>query len=161
MTARSDIAKPTVRAASWANNCRRGQTPKAKLTDPPNLVPSTIGMLFAVNTLDPPMDREHTSKRKSIADESPRSEPRNHRRGDDRRSNDTASVLLIRKYAEMIDGVSLEDAEVGDRLELPKRDADVLIAEGWAERAADDRRVRLLPGRAHAADNSRRRKRKS
>lgn len=160
MTARSDIAKSTCGAATWANNCHPGQTPKAKLTDPPNLVPSTIGMLFAVNTLDPPMDREHTSKRKSIADESPRSEQRNHRRTDDRRSNDTASVRLIRKYAEMIDGVSLEDAEVGDRLELPKRDADVLIAEGWAERAADDRPVRLLPGRAHAADSPRK-KRKS
>ncbi len=61
----------------------------------------------------------------------------------------------------MIDGVSLEDAEVGDRLELSRRDADVLIAEGWAERAADDRPVRLLPGRAQTADNSRRRKRKS
>lgn len=106
------------------------------------------------------MDRERTSKRKSIADEPPRSEHRDNRRGDGR-SDETASVRLIRKYAEMIDGVSLEDAEVGDRLELPKRDADVLIAEGWAERAADERRVRPLPGRAHAADNSRRRKRKS
>ena len=118
-------------------------------------------MLFAINMLDPQMDPERTSKRKSSADESPRSEQRNNRRSDDRRGNDTASVRLIRKYAEMIDGVSLEDAEVGDRLELPKRDADVLIAEGWAERAADDGRVRLLPGRAHATDNSRRRKRKS
>src|SRR5688500_4842584 len=106
------------------------------------------------------MDRERTSKRKSIADEPPRSEHRDNRRGDGR-SDETASVRLIRKYAEMIDGVSLEDAEVGDRLELPKRDADVLIAEGWAERAADERRVRPLPGRAHAADTSRRRKRKS
>ena len=61
------------------------------------------------------MDRERTSKRKSIADEPPRSEHRDNRRGDGR-SDETASVRLIRKYAEMIDGVSLEDAEVGDRL---------------------------------------------
>ena len=111
-------------------------------------------MLFAVNMLDLPMDHDSTSKRKSIADEPARSE---HRRP--RRPEETASVLLIRKYAEMIDGINLEEAEVGDRLELSRHDADVLIAEGWAERAADDeRRVRLLPGRAQAADNSRRRK---
>jgi hypothetical protein len=99
------------------------------------------------------MERESTNKRKSLADESTRSGHRNHRRPDE-----TASVRLIRKYAEMIDGVNLEEAEVGDRLELSKHDADVLIAEGWAERAADERPVRLLPRRAHAADTSRRRK---
>ena len=52
----------------------------------------------------------------------------------------------------MIDGVNLENAAVGDRLDLSRRDADVLIAEGWAERAVDERRVRLLPRRAMAAD---------
>jgi hypothetical protein len=61
----------------------------------------------------------------------------------------------------MIDGVNLEEAEVGDRLQLSKRDAEVLIAEGWAERAAGERRVRLLPRRAQAEDSSRRRKPKS
>ena len=108
-------------------------------------------MLFALNVLAPQMDRESKNKRKSIADEPP--ERRNRPRADE-----IASVRLIRKYAEMIDGVNLEEAEVGDRLELSKHDADVLIAEGWAERAADERRVRLLPGRAHAADADRRRK---
>ena len=102
------------------------------------------------------MDREDTSKRKSAPDESPRTERRGHPR-----PHETESVRLIRKYAEMIDGVNLEEAEVGDRLELPRREAEVLIAEGWAERAADGRRVRLLPRRALAADNSRRRKLKS
>ena len=101
------------------------------------------------------MDLDGTNKRKSIADEMARSGHRNHRP-----ANETASVRLIRKYAEMIDGVNLEEAEVGDRLELPKRDAEVLIAEGWAERAADERRVRLLPRRAHAADTHGRRKSK-
>jgi hypothetical protein len=103
------------------------------------------------------MDRESTSKLKSTADESAGTD----RRNSGRRADDTASVRLIRKYAEMIDGVNLEEAEVGDRLELSRRDADVLIAEGWAERTTDERRVRLLPGRAHAADTHRRRKPKS
>ena len=58
----------------------------------------------------------------------------------------------------MIDGVNLENAAVGDRLELSPRDADVLIAEGWAERAVDERRVRLLPRRALAADRGQARK---
>jgi len=113
-------------------------------------------MLFAVNVLDPQMHRQSTNKRKSTADESAGADRRSRRPADE-----IASVRLIRKYAEMIDGVNLEEAEVGDRLELSKHDADVLVAEGWAEHAADQRRVRLLPGRAHAADNSRRRKPKS
>jgi hypothetical protein len=44
-------------------------------------------------------------------------------------------VRLTRKYAEMIDGVDLTEASVGDELTLSPRDADVLIAEGWAEPA--------------------------
>ena len=68
-------------------------------------------------------------------------------------SDETRPVRLIRKYAEMIDGVDLGDATVGDRLELPPRDADVLIAEGWAVPDAE-RRTRVLPRRAMAADRS-------
>ena len=52
-------------------------------------------------------------------------------------------VRLIRKYADMIDGVDLRDASVGDRLDLSKRDAEVLMSEGWAEKvsaAADNPR---------------------
>ena len=64
-------------------------------------------------------------------------------------------VRLTRKYAEMIDGVNLEHATVGDRIELSKREAEMLIAEGWAERS-DQRPVRLLRRRATAADSSRR-----
>jgi hypothetical protein len=52
------------------------------------------------------------------------------------------SVRLTRKYAEVIDGVNLADAHVGDRLELPQHDAEVLIAEGWAERAEAAERPR-------------------
>src|SRR5688572_26665663 len=49
------------------------------------------------------------------------------------------SVRLTRKYAEMIDGVDLADAHVGDELKLPTHDADMLIAEGWAEPTSDRR----------------------
>jgi hypothetical protein len=47
---------------------------------------------------------------------------------------------LTRKYAEMIDGVDLTDANVGDELDLSPRDAQVLVAEGWAEHAPRNRR---------------------
>jgi hypothetical protein len=70
------------------------------------------------------------------------------------------TVRLLRKYAETIDGVNLENASVGDRLDLPTRDANILIAEGWAMRADDERLVRLLP-RALAADSSQRTRKKS
>jgi hypothetical protein len=59
----------------------------------------------------------------------------------------TASVRLTRKYADMIDGVDLREAKVGDRLNLPVHAAEVLVAEGWA--------VKI---RATAADGSTRRK---
>lgn len=80
-------------------------------------------------------------------------------RGSFRSRSDEVSVRLTRKYAEMIDGVNLVDADVGDRLALSRRDANMLIAEGWAV-PSEERPVRLLPGRAHAADTSRRPKNK-
>jgi hypothetical protein len=76
------------------------------------------------------------------------------------RSDELVSVRLLRKFAESIDGVSLQDATVGDLLNLPPRDANILIAEGWAVRADDERLARLLP-RALAADTSRRSRKKS
>lgn len=42
------------------------------------------------------------------------------------------SVRLTRKYAEKIDGVDLSRNQVGDLMALPRRDARMLIAEGWA-----------------------------
>jgi hypothetical protein len=42
------------------------------------------------------------------------------------------SVRLTRKYAEAIDGVDLSRNQVGDLLDLSPRDAQMLIAEGWA-----------------------------
>lgn len=49
------------------------------------------------------------------------------------------SVRLTRKYADMIDGVDLAAAHVGDELKLPTHDADMLIAEGWAEPTSERR----------------------
>ena len=76
------------------------------------------------------------------------------------RSDEVVSVRLLRKYAANIDGVNLEDAVVGDRLDLSPRDANILIAEGWAVQADDERLERLLP-RALAADSSQRSRKKS
>ena len=54
----------------------------------------------------------------------------------------------------MIDGIHLEDAAVGDRLELSLRDAEVLIAEGWAEPDDGNLSARQQRHRAIAADRS-------
>ena len=75
-------------------------------------------------------------------------------------SDEVVSVRLLRKFAESIDGVNLQDAVVGDRLDLSPRDANILIAEGWAVHADDERLERLLP-RALAADTSGRSRKKS
>jgi hypothetical protein len=58
--------------------------------------------------------------------------------GPDRRSNpgrpdEIIPVRLTRKYADAINGVDLSEHDVGDRLPLPRRDAQLLIAEGWAD----------------------------
>ena len=57
--------------------------------------------------------------------------------GPDRRSmrcrpDEITPVRLTRKYAEVLNGVSLSGHDVGDRLPLPPREARLLIAEGWA-----------------------------
>jgi len=49
------------------------------------------------------------------------------------REPETVRVHLIRKLAEMIDGVDLSKAQVGDILTLPRRDGELLLAERWAE----------------------------
>ena len=97
----------------------------------------------------------HDSPRKpgSTSERSTQSE-----RGGSAAEEDLRSVRLIRKYAEMIDGVDLVAADVGDRLDLPPRDADVLIAEGWA--VPDTEQRARLPRRTIAADHSRRARKK-
>jgi hypothetical protein len=50
-------------------------------------------------------------------------------------------VRLIRKLADMIDGVDLRPYETGDIFEIPAPEARLLVAEQWAipERRAVDR----------------------
>lgn len=42
-------------------------------------------------------------------------------------------VRLVRKFAERLNGVDLSNLGVGDCLDLPPREARLLMAEGWAE----------------------------
>ena len=54
-------------------------------------------------------------------------------------------VRLLRKFANLINGVDLSKAHAGETLDLPKRDADILLAEGWASK---------LKGSARAGDKA-------
>jgi hypothetical protein len=51
-------------------------------------------------------------------------------------------VWLIRKYAERIDGVDLTGRHIGDRIDLPQIEAELLVAEQWA---LPDRRTTSTP----------------
>ena len=42
-------------------------------------------------------------------------------------------VRLTKKLAEMIDGIDLSGRHVGDVMNLPKSEAQLIIAEQWAE----------------------------
>jgi hypothetical protein len=44
---------------------------------------------------------------------------------------------LTRKLADRLDGIDLSHSEVGDTVCLNQHDADVIVAEGWAERLDD------------------------
>jgi hypothetical protein len=50
-------------------------------------------------------------------------------------------VRLTKKLADEIDGINLAGHNVGDVLELPPAEAELLVAEGWAtpERQSADR----------------------
>ena len=63
-------------------------------------------------------------------------------------------VRLTAKLADVMDGVDVTHCEEGDVIDLIDRDARMLIAEGWAERAADEERVSCTPAQraAVAAD---------
>jgi len=41
-------------------------------------------------------------------------------------------VRITRKFANHINGVDLSRVKVGDVVDLPPRDADILVREGWA-----------------------------
>jgi hypothetical protein len=72
---------------------------------------------------------------------------------------------LIKKLAECLDGVDLSHHRVGDLLDLQNREAELLIAEGWAiadssshpshpQRAESARECTSSLPRAEAADAS-------
>ena len=44
-------------------------------------------------------------------------------------------VRLTRKFADLINGIDLSKAHTGETLDLSQRDAEILLAEGWAEYA--------------------------
>ena len=62
-------------------------------------------------------------------------------------------VRLTRKFADFIDGVDLTHRRVGDIIEVPRQEAEILLAEDWAAPASD------AEPRA-TADDAPRRKRK-
>jgi len=44
----------------------------------------------------------------------------------------TVRVLLTRKLADYLDGIDLSMYREGDMLDVPRREAELLIKEGWA-----------------------------
>ena len=48
------------------------------------------------------------------------------------RDGTRVQVRLTKKLAEAIDGIDLSDRRVGDVVDLPTHDAQILLAEGWA-----------------------------
>jgi hypothetical protein len=44
-------------------------------------------------------------------------------------------IRLTRKFADLINGIDLSKAHTGETLDLSPRDAEMLLAEGWAEYA--------------------------
>ena len=51
-------------------------------------------------------------------------------------------VCLVRKLADCIDGVDIAPYRVGDEIELPERQARLLLLEGWA---VNERRLNHMP----------------
>jgi hypothetical protein len=44
-------------------------------------------------------------------------------------------IRLTRKFADLINGIDLSKAHAGETLDLSPREAQMLMAEGWAEYA--------------------------
>ena len=45
-------------------------------------------------------------------------------------------VRLIRKFADVLDGIDLTEMRVGDVIDLKPHHAAILVVEGWAEPVA-------------------------
>jgi len=71
-------------------------------------------------------------------------------------------VRLVRKLADELDGIDVSTFREGDVIELPRAQARLLIAEGWALPCRDSRQDVRGASTAHelsvAADRSRRRR---
>lgn len=59
-------------------------------------------------------------------------------------------IRLTRKFSNVLNGIDLSRFAKGETMDLPARDADMLIAEGWAELAEESARDRASdrPSRA-------------
>jgi hypothetical protein len=71
-------------------------------------------------------------------------------------------IVLSRKLAACLDGIDVSGVAEGDVLDLPRRDAELLVAEGWARpHRVQSRRLRRhsKPSLAAATDASARRAR--
>jgi len=66
----------------------------------------------------------------------------------------TVHVRLTRKLADCLDGIDVSCYRPGDVLDLPDADAELLIAEGWADRRREIRSSSVADPRALAADRS-------
>jgi hypothetical protein len=68
-------------------------------------------------------------------------------------------VRLTRKFSNLLNGIDLSHAHQGDTLDLSDRDAQMLVAEGWAELAESMVRDRASdrPPRARKTKKSNRR----
>lgn len=70
-------------------------------------------------------------------------------------------IRLLRKLADHLDGVDVSSYNEGDVLDLPRGEAELLIAEQWAlpfrDLRRDVRAVSTVNARAFAADRSQRR----
>jgi hypothetical protein len=47
-------------------------------------------------------------------------------------------IRLTRKLSQLLNGVDISRRNVGDVIDLPRRDAELLLAEGWALPATDN-----------------------
>ena len=70
-------------------------------------------------------------------------------------------IRLVRKLASQLDGIDLSDYHEGDVVDLPRAQAELLIAERWAlpyrGTRGDVRRTSTADERAVAADRAERR----
>jgi hypothetical protein len=62
-------------------------------------------------------------------------------------------VRLTRKFSNLLNGIDLSHFQKGDTLELPARDAEMLLAEGWAEPAEMRDRASDRPSRSRKRRN--------